>query len=208
MPLTPQILTSPKTSSITSNTNRDTDESEDDEIHLNQGKGDVDSLVMVEGNQPPSMDQHLKEAETEKSPHVEELEDSGNSSTGSHIRATPSINLPILVDQETFTDLRKRDSMVALGLVFENQKSILAFAQSTPPSASSDPSVVPHDQILQQFKAKLLNVDLVQSLRQDDGSYFEIKGLVESLTNSPETTSNKELLHFLLGFGPLLDTLA
>jgi len=32
--------------------------------------------------------------------------------------------------------------------------------------------------------------------------------LIESLNNSPETSSNKELLCFLLGFGPLLDTLA
>jgi len=67
-PPAPQILTSPKTASNASNANRDTDEAEDDEIHLNQGKGDRDSpmedvgcfeknlshdVVMVEGNQPP-----------------------------------------------------------------------------------------------------------------------------------------------------------
>jgi len=112
------------------------------------------------------------------------------------------------VDQDIFTDLRRRDSMAALRLVFENRSSILTSAQGTPPSASNDPPSVSHDQILQQFKAKLLNVDLVQSLRQDDGSYFGIKGLVKSLINSPETTSNRELLRFLLWFGPLLDTLA
>jgi len=77
-----------------------------------------------------------------------------------------------------------------------------------PPPASTYPPTIPYDQIHQQFKAKLLNVDLIQSLCQDDGSYFEIKGLVESLTNSLEIASNKELLCLLLGFGPLLDTLA
>jgi len=59
--------------------------------------------IMVEGNQPPLIDQNLKEAETEKSHPGEELEDNGNSSLGSHIRATPSTNLPIPVDQETFS---------------------------------------------------------------------------------------------------------
>ena len=73
---------------------------------------------------------------------------------------------------------------------------------------STDLPTIPYDQILQQFKAKLLNVDLVQSLRQDDGSYFEIKGLVKYLTNFPDIANNKELLLFLLGFDPLLDTLS
>lgn len=50
-------------------------------------------------------------------------------------------------------------------------------------------------------------MDLVQSLRQGDITYFEIKGLVKSLNNSLETANNCELLRFLLGFRPLLDTL-
>jgi len=98
--------------------------------------------------------------------------------------------------------------MAALRLVFENKSSILTPNQGTHPSVSNDPPIIFLDQILQQFKAKILNMDLVQSLRQDDGSYFQVKGLIESLNNSPETASNKELLRFLLGFCPLLDTLA
>jgi len=98
--------------------------------------------------------------------------------------------------------------MASLRLIYENKSSILTSPRGTPPSASNNPSTITHDQILQQFKEKLLNVDIVQSLRQDDGSYFESKGLVESLNNSSETVSNKELLRFLLGLHPLLDTLA
>jgi len=71
------------------------------------------------------MDQHPKETEIEKSPPCEELEGSDNSSPGSHAKTTPFTNPSILVDQETFTDLRRRDSMAALRLVFENKSSIL-----------------------------------------------------------------------------------
>jgi len=119
---------------------------------------------MVEGNHPPSMGPHHKEVETEKSPPVEELEDSGNSSPGSHAKNLFT-NLSMPMDQETFTDLMRRDSMATLRLVFENKSCILTSTQGTPPSASNDPPTVSHDQILQQFKAKILNVDLVQSLR-------------------------------------------
>jgi len=70
LPPTTQISTSPKTTSSASNANGDTNEAKEDEIHLNQGAGDEDSLmkdvdwfeknsshdtIMVEGNQPPSM---------------------------------------------------------------------------------------------------------------------------------------------------------
>lgn len=139
--------------SSASNSNGDTDEAEDDEIHLNQSEKDRASpmkdvdwfeknlnndIVMVEGDQFPLMDQPPKETEGEKSSSGEEIEDSG----------TPFTHLPIPVDQETFTDLRKRDSMAALRLIYENKSSILASPQVTPPSASNNPSTNTHEQIL------------------------------------------------------------
>jgi len=42
---TPQMSISPKTASSVNNANEDTEKAKDDEIHLNQGKRDGDSLV-------------------------------------------------------------------------------------------------------------------------------------------------------------------
>jgi len=117
--------------------------------------------IMVEVYQPLSIGQPLKETEIEKSLPGEELEDNSNSSPRFHAKTTPFTNLPITVDQERFIDLRRRDLMAALRLVFENKSSILTSTQVTPPSTSNDPPTVSHDQILQQFKAKILNVNLV-----------------------------------------------
>jgi len=148
VPTEPQISIFLTTVSSASNANEDTDEAEDDEIHLNQGKGDGDSLVkdvdwfkknlshdtvMVEGNQTPSMEQQLKGHVLEKSFPIEELHDGGYHSPETPIKDPPSTNLPILVVQKAFSDLKKRDSMASLRLVFENQISISASTQSTPP---------------------------------------------------------------------------
>lgn len=106
--LPPQILSSNKAGSSTSNAKRDSDETEDDEIHLNVSKEVVTNdedppiegvdwfvkdtshdTIMVEQDQTPLPNKTLKEAGIAEASLGEGIRDDGDSSSGLDNITTP-----------------------------------------------------------------------------------------------------------------------
>lgn len=87
---------------------------------------------MVEQDQTPLPNKTLKEARIAEASLGEGIRDDGDSSSGLDSITTPFVGLLTYVGQETFVELRKRDSMAALRLFSESKSSILTQAQGTP----------------------------------------------------------------------------
>lgn len=131
-------------------------------------------IVMIEQDQCSPQDKSSKKVEKRTSPSNEEVEDDGNSFNKSKIEITPPTNLQTSVSHEEFVDLRKKDPMAKLRLVMDHKGSSSTPAQDTSIFVRTEPSIKKYEQSLQEFRSKILNMDLIQLLRQDVGAYFEM----------------------------------
>jgi hypothetical protein len=98
--------------------------------------------------------------------------------------------------------------MAMLRLVINNKSSYSTQGQDTSASVMIERSIKIYEESLQKFRSKILNTNLIQSLCQDDGAYFKIKGMVNTLNNSSESANNNNLLRFLVEFELLLEMIA
>lgn len=152
---------------------------------------------------PNAEEQECSEEETETEAKEEEQEENkGSPSVVKTPHSEASTPYPILSPKE-LSDLKNKNPLEAF------RRMVSMSSTESKPSASTasvgDISISPHDALIRDLRAHILEVDLFGAIEADHVLAFKIKDLLHKL-NIPESTDS--LIGFIVEFEPLLDQIS